>query len=247
MVDEMVADTDPFTVILFTEPLARELWRYKQYVHMRRVEIVSELDEIIFRVFGDELNRRMSEYLRTRSDPDNTHLKVLVRSYYPQGEAVLKSEYKERYPRCWKKRLASKKYTRRRVKLEKKRRYEMPEPFGFFDTLLPQQYYFMRNPETFTRGCSIGSGTRENHSYYALAFIELSNRLDIPTFVLVYDKDNALKFVEKSDRLLVLPDSMGSNCDVDHAVVRRLMKHALKVEAVRRRDYAEIKSIRVYE
>jgi hypothetical protein len=47
----------PFTVVLFSEPLAREHWRFRRYVEMRRVRLVSELDEIGFREFGDETNR----------------------------------------------------------------------------------------------------------------------------------------------------------------------------------------------
>ncbi|MEA1927951.1 MAG: hypothetical protein U9N73_07065, partial [Candidatus Auribacterota bacterium] len=68
---DKIAGSSPFTIILFVEPLAPEHWRRKSHMIMRRVELVSELDETVCRNFDHELNTRMAEWLRDHRDPDN--------------------------------------------------------------------------------------------------------------------------------------------------------------------------------
>lgn len=48
---DSIAKTEPFTIILFTEPLAFEHARRKGYVETIKHRIVSELDEIVFDQF----------------------------------------------------------------------------------------------------------------------------------------------------------------------------------------------------
>lgn len=68
---DTLAAAQPFTLILFTEPLTSEHRRRKTHAIMKRVEIVSELDETVFRRFDRELNERMADWLREHRDPEN--------------------------------------------------------------------------------------------------------------------------------------------------------------------------------
>lgn len=238
--------TELFTVILFAEPLAREHWRYKKYVNMRRERICSELEEMIHREFCEELNKKMADHLRHHRDPNNEYLDELVKSYYPQAKRILRARYREFHPLSWQRKWWSRAYLKPRTRVEKRRRWDIPEPFCWWDTLLPQQFYFMKESHAYARGCGSGSGSREAHSYFGLAFLELARHVTIPSYILVYDKDNVLRFVDGLDTFCLMPRDMGMNCDVDYKTVSRLMASFPKVEATRSEDWSEISEVRVF-
>jgi hypothetical protein len=243
---DILADAEPFTLILFAEPLAPEHWRRRSHTVMRRVELVSELDETVFRHFDRELNDRMADWLREHPDPENVHLRALVREYYPRAKAILRAEYQDRYPRAWKRRWTEGKYQRPRIKVECRRRYDLPEPLGLANTSVPQQFYFLRQTATYGRGCGSGSSTREAHSYFGLAFLELTRRgLRVPCHILVYDRHNRLLLADALPDFAVYPGSIGSNCAEPHKTVRELMRTAQTVSAVKEADWTGIREIRI--
>ena len=243
---DTIADSLPFSIILFVEPLAPEHWRRKSHMVMRRVELVSELDETVFRHYNRELNTRMADWLRGHRDPDDTHLKMLVRSYYPPARQILRAEYRECYPRAWKRRWAEGGYLRPRRKVECRRRYDLPAPLGLWGTDVTQQFYFMRRSKTCARGCGTGSGSREVHSYFGLAFLELTRRgASIPSHILIYDKHNRLLLADSLTSFAIYPALMGSNCSESSETVQRLMPAGFVVTAVTSDDYLEIKEVQV--
>lgn len=239
---DSITQAAPFTIILFAESLAFEHCRRKQYVETIRYKIESELDATVFKNFEDEINEKMTVFLRNHKDPENIHLNQLIRQYYPKAKKILQ----QRHPIVWEKNWKTGKYTAARTRIERRRRYDLPEPLSWCATNLPQQFYFMNSTRTYARGCSCGSGTREAHSYFGLAFIELSRHISIPSYILIYDKDNILWFVTQKNQFLILPDSMGSNCEVDHKTVNAMMAKTWKVKAVESPDYREIKAIRIF-
>ncbi|MBI3370785.1 MAG: hypothetical protein HY017_03365 [Betaproteobacteria bacterium] len=243
---DQVADTEPFAIILFTEPLAPEHWRRRSHTLMRRIETGSELDQTVWRHFDAELNTRMAEWLRDHRDPDDVHLRSLVRQYHPKARAILRAEYEERYPRAWKRRWAERTYLRPRYKVECRRRYDLPPPLGLWGTDAPQQFYFMRRSGTYARGCSTSSGSREVHSYYGLAFLELTLRgLSIPCHILVYDKHNQLCLADTLPSFALHAGAMGSNCDEPQGTVRTLMQTARTVRVIEADDGCGIREVQV--
>jgi len=237
-----IAMTEPFTIILFTETLASEHARRKEYVETLKHGILSELDETVFSQYGNEINEKMAAFLRRHKDPKDIQLNRLIRQYYPEAKKILRRCHPLTWERDWK----SGKYTAARIRIEHRRKYDMPEPLCWGRTIFPQQFYFMRTTRTYARGCSSGSGTREAHSYFGLAFIEMSKRISIPSYILVYDRDNVLRFVARRDEFLIIPDSMGSNCEVDFKIVSALVAKAWKVTRVESPDYSTIKEIRIF-
>ncbi|MFH1038180.1 MAG: hypothetical protein V1789_05865 [PVC group bacterium] len=245
---DAIADSKPFTIILFAEPLAPERCRRKSHTIMRRVELVSELDETVYRYFDRELNARMADWVRNHPDPDDTHLKRLVWAYYPRARQILRAEYRERYPRTWKRRWAEGGYLHPRRKMECRRRYDLPAPLGLWSTAVPQQFYFMRRSKTCARGCGTGSGSREVHSYFGLAFLELSRRgASIPSHILIYDKHNRLLLADSLTSFAFYPASIGSNCSESSETVQRLMQAGFVVTAVTSDDYSEISEIKLFK
>ena len=245
---DSIAAAEPFTVLLFTEPLAEAHWGRRKYMDVRRVKIISEIDETVFREFHRELDERMSDYLKDHRDPEDAYLNRLVREYYPKARAILRGEYRERYPRAWRQKWQSRQHEQPRTKLKRRRLYEMPKPLGHHGEEAAQQFYFMRRTMSFTWGCGAGSGSREAHSYFALALLELQRRgAFVPSYVMVYDRDNRLRFVDAWSVPLVLPNQIGCNCAVDREIVWRLVNGAWKATAERRRDWTRIARINVWK
>ena len=241
-----VADSGPFAVILFTEPLAPEHWRRRSHTLMRRIELDSELDQTVYRRFDQELNTRMAEWLRDHSDPEDVHLRGLVREYYPLARAILRAEYQERYPRAWKRRWAERGYLRPRRKVECRRRYDLPTPLGLWSTDVPQQFYFMRRSSTYARGCSTSSGSREVHSYFGLAFLELMRRgVSIPCHILVYDKHSRLLLADTLPFFAIHAGALGSNCAEPNETVQTLMQSARTVRVIQEGDGSGILDVQV--
>jgi len=241
-----VADAGPFAIILFTEPLAPEHWRRRSHTLMRRIELDSELDQTVCRHFEPEINARMAEWLRDQRDPEDVHLRELVRQYYPQARAILRAEYQERYPRAWKRRWAERAYLRPRREVECRRRYDLPPPLGLWGTDVPQQFYFMCRSGTYARGCSTSSGSREVHSTFGLAFLELMRRgVSIPCHILVYDKHNQLLLADTLPFFALHTGAMGSNCAEPQDTVRTLMRSARTVHIVEADDSSGIRKIQV--
>src|SRR3989344_1447540 len=55
------------------------------------------------------------------------------------------------------------------------------------------QFYFTPELEEMRIGAWIGSGYRSTQSTYALALARLSSRIDVPTHILIYDRQNFIK------------------------------------------------------
>ena len=243
---ETLVDSDPFTILLFAEPLAREHWRRKTHTSMRHVELLSELDETVHRHFDRELNARMADWLHNHRDSEDAYLRKLVRDYHPQARRILRAEYQDRYPRTWRQRWAKRDYVRPRRKVECQRRYDLPAPLGLWSTGVPQQFFFLRRSRTYARGCSTSSGSREIRSYFGLAFLELTRRgLRIPCYILVYDRHNRLRVADSLPSLGIIQGTMGSNCSESAETVQDLMRSAVTIRAIEEDNGSGIREIQV--
>jgi hypothetical protein len=107
-------------------------------------------------------------------------------------------------------------------------------------------FYFMSRSKTYARGCSTSSGSREAHSYFGLAFLELARRgAHIPSHILVYDKHNRLFLADSLTSFALHPAAMGSNCSEPTDTVRKLMRGGLTVTATASNDYSEISEVQI--
>ncbi|MEW5983020.1 MAG: hypothetical protein AB1806_11720 [Acidobacteriota bacterium] len=243
---DSLSAAEPCSLLLFSEPLAGQHWRRKTHTHMARVELVSELDEAVLRHFYEQINSRMAKELEIRGGPGDDQYRALVREYRPQARIMLRESYREIYPRAWRRRWATRAWSKPRVKIECRRRYDLPAPLGSWETGAFQQFYLMRRSRTYARGCASGSGSREVHSYFGLAFLELARRgVDIPSHILVYDRHNKLRLVETLPGFVIHPGSMGSNCEEPAATVRDLMRTALTARAIDEPDWSGIRAIEI--
>jgi len=217
------------SIIVFKERLDDTHWNDPRFVKIIREKINSEIDEVVFRDFGRELNERMAEYLKRNQDPDDEHLKFLIREYYPSARRILREQYKEAYPRSWKKKFSSKKITASRIEIRRDRLYEMPQPLCWWDGRNSYQQYFMiPSQKAICQGGGAGSSQRETQSLFGLAFSLVDAQKRIPTHILVYDRHNVLLFVTTVKRLCLVPNDMGRNYDLPHDRVRKLLRNVLE-------------------
>jgi len=219
----------PRSIIVFEELLDDTHRNDKRFVKITREKIISEIDEVVFRNFGLELNERMAEYLKKHQANETEHLKALMREYYPSARRILREQYKEIYPRSWKKKLSSGKITAPRIEVRRERLYEMPQPLCWWDGRNSyQQYFVMPSQKAVCQGGGAGSSQRETQSLFGLAFSLVDSQKRIPTHILVYNKHNVLLFVVTVKRLCLVPNDMGSNYELPHDRVRKLLRNVLK-------------------
>ena len=219
----------PRSIIVFEELLDDAHWNDKRFVKITREKIISEIDEAVFRNFGQELNERMAEYLKKHQDPDDEHLKALIREYYASARQILRYQYKENYPRSWKKKFSSRKITAPRVEVRRERLYKMPQPLCWWDGRNRyQQYFMMPSQKAVCHGGGAGSSQRKTQSLFGLAFSLVDSQKRIPTHILVYNRHNELLFVITVNRFCLVANDVGSNYDLPYDKVRGLLMNVLK-------------------
>lgn len=240
----IVQENDPFSIILFGEHLSPEHYKRKGFMKITKKQIFSEIEDIIFECCSVELNSAMREFIdkKPTEQEEREHLKKLVKSYYPKARRILKARYQEFHPRSWEKKLKERKYLEPRITFEAERIFNLPFPLDYGKTITPQQFYFLGKTRQFTAGRSSGSGTRQIHSFYGAAFMEAGKQIEIPTYILVYDKHNELKYITTSEEFAIMPYSLGSNCDIPYKTMESLEKRTINAKYCFKADLS-IKSI----
>jgi hypothetical protein len=160
-------------------------------------QIASELDEIVLRHFDREINARMADFLKHDRDSEKRYFAKLLREYYPPAKGILRDQYKELYPRAWKKKFTMEKISKPRKKRRQERIYAIPEPLNYWDSRNSYQQYFAA-PEfkVLRQGGGGSSGQRETQSKFGFAYGLFSRFQAIPSHIFVYDKDNVLHYVD---------------------------------------------------
>jgi len=225
------ASCSPFTMIIEEELLDPSHSWDKRYVKITAEQIVSELDETVLRYFEREINSRMAKFLEHDRDPENRYLRKLLREYYSQAKRILRDQYKEIYPRSWKKKLTVERISRLRKKRRRERIYAIPEPLNYWDSRNSyQQYFVVPDYMVLWQGGGGSSGQRETQSKLGFAFALFNRTQAIPSHILVYDKDNILRYVDTLERLCLAPSDMGSNYHLNHKETRQLLRDTWRVE-----------------
>ena len=225
------APCSPFTIIIEEELLDPSHFWDKRYVKIATERIVSELDEIVLRYFEREINAGMAEFLKHHRDAENRHYQNLLRQYYPQAKRILRDQYREIYPRAWKKKFSMEKILKPRKKRRRERLYAIPEPLNYWDSRNSyQQYFAVPEYKVLRQGGGGSSGQRETQSQLGFAFALFNRTQAIPSTILAYDKDNVLRYVDTLEKLCLAPADMGSNYHLNHKEMRQVLRGILRVE-----------------
>jgi len=108
--------------------------------------------------------------------------------------------------------------------------FHMPKPLNWWDEKNPwQQWFFLDNGEKieYIHGGG-GSSQRENHGRFAHVCGTLQKQgQDISTLILLYDKDNVLRFVKKLDTFKAMCQHISGNYAVDYGEAKEYLKGML--------------------
>ena len=74
------------------------------------------------------------------------------------------------------------------------------------------------------------SGQWETQSQLGFAFALFNRTQVITSYLLAYDKDNVLRYVDTLEKLCLAPADMGSNYHLDHKEMRQVLRDTLRVE-----------------
>jgi hypothetical protein len=224
------ANSSPFTIIIEEELLDPSHSWDKRYVKITMERIVSELDETVLRYFDREINLEMAEFLERQRDPENCHFRTILRKYYPKAKRILRDQYREIYPWAWKTKFTMEKISKPRKKKRRERLYAFPEPLNYWDSRNSyQQYFVIPDYNLLAQGGGGSSGQRETQSKFGFAFALFNQTQPIPSTILVYDKDNVLRYVDTIERLCLVPADLGSNYRLNYKEIREVLRDTLGI------------------
>ncbi|MFH1456240.1 MAG: hypothetical protein ABIF40_04800 [archaeon] len=125
--------------------------------------------------------------------------------------------------------------TQKKVRQRKKLNPFMPERMlaGFARYI---QFYFTPELEEMRLGSNPGSGYRVTQRVYALSLAKLSETKDIPTHILLLDKDETVKHVYSSPTLIVQPHEVILN---ESSEAYRILKNTTKAYSRTKEDLIE--------
>jgi hypothetical protein len=103
------------------------------------------------------------------------------------------------------------------------------------------QFYFIPETEEMRTGTYIGSGYRQTQSVYALSLALMSKDIDIPTHLLIYDRNNKMKHVFSSRELIVQPHEVLQTVDLETS--DKILKDTIKAYGSRSEDYKLVRNV----
>jgi hypothetical protein len=151
--------------------------------------------------------------------------------YAPRAKRILRDQYRDLSARAWKDKFSMEKISKPRQKRHRERLYAIPEPLNYWDVRNSyQQYFAVPEYKVLWQGGGGSSGQRETQSRFGFAFALYNREQLIPSHILVYDKDNILRYVDSLKKLCLAPFDMGSNYHLNHGEMRQLLRDTWRVE-----------------
>ncbi len=236
-----------FSVYVFIEPIADDLWEDSRYVDKKKLQLCSLVDEKVRRYWWDrnaEHLKRIDARLEVlKKDPKFQDMKEydlrdkiieeLDREIYPQMIERVKEEYQEIYEDEWEEYWKKEDPFKERIEDEYHRRYDMPPPFNHWDRRnLWQQYYFAKNQEGiffYEQGGSASSGQRYDHGFYGHLFALLNSEKPIATYFFTYDSHNRFIFSREEKSLHLHFFDLVGNFHIDRKESGRILKDVIKI------------------
>jgi hypothetical protein len=240
-----------FSVYVFMEPIADDLWEDSRYVEKKERQLCSRVDEEVRRYWWDrnaEHLKRIDERLEElKADPEYKDMREsdfrdkiieeLDQEIYPQMIERVKEEYQEIYEDEWEEYWEKEDPFKERLDYEYHRRYDMPPPFNHWDRRnLWQQYYFAKNRDGiffYEQGGSGSSGQRYNHGFYGHLFARLNNEQPVPTYFFTYNHRNHFIFNREEVSLWLRFFDLVGNFKIDWEESRRVLENVKKIKEKR--------------
>lgn len=219
---------NPYTVTILIENLNYKLWNKKEYVKKTRVAVPTKYRQLLFEVFFEEYGETGGNEIYGRWLDKYRDVWLKERIARDLDEHVISEEFEPRYKQKILKRFKNHgELFRDRFRIDRKRYYNLPEPFNHVDWRNSFDNIFIwkdNDGKMAARGGSGSSGGRETNSKFAFGFLEINKKKPVPSYLFLYSGKNELLFVRKFDRLCLPDYDIGSNYYLDSAETERIKK-----------------------
>lgn len=239
---------NPYTVTILIENLNHKLWNKKEYVKKTRVAVPTKYRQLLFEVFFEEYGETGGNEIYGRWLDKYHDVWLKERTGRDLDEYVISGELEPRYKQKILKRFKNHgELFRDRFRIDRKRYYNLPEPFNYVDWRNSFDNIFIwkdNDGKMAARGGSGSSGGRETNSKFAFGFLEINKKKLVPSYLFLYSGENKLLFVRKFDSLCLPSFDIGSNYHLDSVVEKRVRKGGL---FLRWREREGIESIEIHK
>lgn len=208
-------DKNPYTITVLIENLKSAYFNSKEYVQKTRTPIESKyrvlLYDYFFAQYGREEGNKFYGQWLDKYRPQHEK----ERKYEFVDEYIIKNEFEPRYMAQILKRFKNhEQLFKKRIKIERDRYYNLPEPLNRVDWRNPYDNIFIweeNGKKVASRGGSGSSGGRERNSTFIYGLLELNKIKPVPSYLFIYSEENTLLFVTKFNSLCAPHSDIGAN------------------------------------
>lgn len=212
---QKLKDKSPYIITIIIDCLNPRLWNNKKYVEKIKIPIESLYKELLYKYFFDEFgnnegNKLYAKWLNQyRGIWRKEKKKKNIDDYIIESE--LESRYKDKILKKYKNR---ENLFESRVRIERKRYYNLPSPLNHIDWRNPYDNIFIWEEDGrkfFRKGGSGSSGGRETNSKFIYGLSLINKKKPIKSYLFLYSDDNQVYFIKKFNSLTVPRYDVGSN------------------------------------
>lgn len=236
-VTKKLVNKNPYTVTVILENLRWELKNKKEYVKKTKTSLQSKFNELLYEHFFEEFDQYEGNQIYAR----------WLKKYSNDDKKIISLELEKRYKDKIFRRFKNKeKLFAPRFKIERNRKYNLPEPLNridyrnFFDNL----FIWQENGRKFVaRGGSGSSGARETNSIFAYGFMEINKIKPVPSHIFLYSDSNQLLFLRSFKSLCLPTYDVGSNYFLKEEGSKKLR---LGTKFIEWKDFSKLEEVNVY-
>lgn len=224
-------DKNPYTVTVLIENLKYKHWNNTKYVIKTKTATGSKYRELLYDYFFQEYGEREGNEIYGKWLDRYRTLYKKTGEYESVDDYIIEREFEPRYKAKILKRFKNHgKLFKDRVRIDRERIYNLPEPLNYIDWRNPYDNIFVweeNGKKVAARGGSGSSGGRERNSKFIYGLLKLNKIKPVPSYLFLYSEDNTLLFINKFDSLCIPHFDIGSNYQIDRQAEEKLKQGGL--------------------
>ncbi len=237
---------NPYTITVIIDNLNWKFQNNKKYVEKTKAPVAPLYKELLYKYFFAEFdysagNELYAKWLgKYKSVWEKEKMKKELDDYIIKNE--LEPRYKEK---IFKKYKNHEKLFEPRIKIDRKRYYNLPYPLNHIDWRNPYDNIFIweeNGEKVFRKGGSGSSGGREVNSKFIFGFSLINKTNPVKSFLFLYSDDNQLYFIKEFSSLIVPRYDIGSNYHLKSEEEKKIL---LKTDLFEWEDLDKLKEIKI--
>lgn len=237
---------NPYTITVIIDCLNSKFWNNKKYVEKTKVPVAPLYKELLYKYFFAEFdnftgNELYAKWLdKYKSVWEKEKMKKELDDYIIKNE--LEPRYKEKILKKYKN---LEKLFEPRIKISRKRYYNLPYPLNHIDWRNPYDNIFVWEDDgkkVFRKGGSGSSGGREANSKFIFGFSLINKIKPVKSFLFLYGDDNQLYFIKEFSSFTVPRYDIGSNYHLNSEEEKKILSGTNLIEW---KDVIKLKEIKI--